>query len=187
MTLIQKLRSRNTAVFFLMMSYAWFAYAQEVSQLPSDFLEFYAKFRRDVIDQNYRDIVDLTCFPFKAFDLTETLDTVPYKKKLHLIRKQSFVKHDLAKYFLKHAGDIPSDTPIVENGITKRLVYLYRSNEQLITENDDPRSLKKLPRNSSGYESGSKTVFISGLEFTKRENVWCWSYASYMRGDKDKW
>ena len=187
MNLIAKAKFKQMVLYFLMMLVVCTASAKEPPQWSKDFLSFYTKFRSAVMDRNYVDVIEMTCFPFKAFDLTETLDTVPYQKKLRLIGKKTFVKNNLVKYFLTQAGDIPSDTPVVENGITKRLDYLYKNNEQLITENEDPRTLKRLPPDSSGYEIKSQTVFISGLEFTKKENMWCWSYASYVRDDKDKW
>lgn len=182
-----KIQIKRIVCIFLVLPAFCVASTSTRSHWPEDFMGFYKSFRALVIAQNYADITKMTCFPFKAFNLTETLDTVPYKKKLRFIGKAAFEKNELAKYFLTQAGDITSDTPVIENGITTRLVYLYENNAQLIAENEDPQSLKKLRQNSFGYEPKTGTVFVSGLEFSKKKNGWCWSYASYMRDDKDKW
>lgn len=85
--------------------------AEEALTLPADFLDFYKKFRLAVAAKNYEDVTSMACFPFKTFDNTETLGRVPYSKKLRRIGKKTFVKYDLAKYFLTQAGDISSDEP----------------------------------------------------------------------------
>lgn len=162
---------------------AGMASAQQTAPWPEEFLNFYKEFRTTVIKEDYVGVTAMTCFPFKAIDNTETLGEVSYKKKLRLVNKKTFVKHDLGKYFLTRAGDIPD----IRATDIKRITYLYKNYAHLIAENNDPRFLKKLEPNSSYYEPRSETAFIVGMEFTKKENRWCWSYVSYSRNENDKW